>query len=109
MRGDRLKGGSRPATGRTLERRTPRELASLGLALPARVKAQELRLVLPCGEFARYIKYKDNSMWVHCDGNITVPGGWIKLRRGKSHGRCEYETRLTRVRGEKAVKRVVKP
>jgi hypothetical protein len=60
-------------------------------------------------EFARHIRCKMNSKWVHGDGDITVPCGRVRLRRGQSHGRGEYEIRLTRVQGEETVKRVIKP
>jgi len=45
------------------------------------------------------------SAWQRCHN--TLQETW--LRRSKSHGRGEHETRLTRVQGEKTARGVAKP
>ena len=102
-------GGPRPETGRTLERKTPRESAGLESALPARVDAQKSRLASPCCGFIRGIRRRRNGKWVHRDGNMAIPRGKERLRRGESQGRGGPEIRFTRTRGEETAMRVAKP
>jgi hypothetical protein len=109
MRGDPSKGGSRLVSGRTLERANPGESAGNLSALPARVKAQELRLAPPCGRACSpYQALKEQHVgprqWRRCRTLREA-----ELRRVKSHGRGDPAIRFTRVKGEETVKRETKP
>jgi hypothetical protein len=93
-------GGIKVGVQKTLERKTLRELAGRWPAPLAEVKTQKPRLVLPYAVSGPCIRRKRNGKWVCLGGDATAPRGSVRLRKGESQGRGEYEIRLTRVQGE---------